>query len=254
MYRIENRCGLRIGVVVEGDEQSSRLVFVMHGLTGSKDQPHIVGMREAFADAGFTVVAFDTTHSWGDSDGDSIHATATSYLHDLADVIDWAQTRPWFKQPFVLAGHSLGGISSLMYARQHREAVSGLFPMSTAISGKLYRETLDSDFVNDWKTNGSYFKQSKSLPGKSGYVGWNFLVDLDRYNALEAAPAITCPVLLLVGSKDNPAHQRMLYEKLDGLKELHVIDGMEHTPTTRQEIDTMKTILTVWIQRTLVAD
>lgn len=44
---IKNRKGQKIAVILEESENSKGLVFVMHGLGGFKEQPHI----ETFADA-----------------------------------------------------------------------------------------------------------------------------------------------------------------------------------------------------------
>lgn len=250
--QVNNSNGLKIAVEVEGDLTSDKLVFITHGLSGSKDQPHIIGMREAFVNEGYTVVSFDTTYSFGESEGDPVNATATSYISDLEDVIAWAEQQEWYKEPFALAGHSLGGISSLVYASKHPNKVSTIFPMSTVVSGKLWHEIQDPEYLKGWKEKGYYFKESQSMPGRSGNVGYGLAEDLLNYDALEFATDIKCPVLLLVGSEDEgttPKMHQLLHDKLGGSKELHIVEGMEHTPRNQQEIDEMKKVIKDWLNK-----
>ena len=59
----------------------------MHGLGGFKEQKHIQTFADAFLENNFTVVLFDTTHTYGESEGKYEDATTTNYYEDLEDVI-----------------------------------------------------------------------------------------------------------------------------------------------------------------------
>lgn len=109
----------------------------MHGLSGCKDEFHIASFAETFSSSGYTVIRFDTTNTFGESDGDYAEATVTSYYNDLEDVIKWAGKQEWYEEPFFLVGHSLGGISTAHFAENFPEKVKGLAPLSTVISGEL---------------------------------------------------------------------------------------------------------------------
>lgn len=249
---IDNRHGLKVAVAVEGNKNSDNLVFVLHGLSGSMEQPHIQITRKAFINAGFTVVALDATHSFGDSGGDSIHATATTFIEDLEDVIKWAGEQAWYQEPFVIAGHSLGGLAQLVYCSNHPNKIKALAPLGTVVSGKLMHEAYDKEFKNEWRQRGYYFKESKSLPGKKGKIGWTLMEDVLRYDVLPVASDIHCPVILIVGAEDTsarPEHQKLLAEQLGGEKELHIIEGMEHTPATKEQLNELQALLSAWINR-----
>ena len=68
-FFIENRKKQKIAILVEARPNAKGLVFVMHGLGGSKGQPHISAMAKVFFESGYTVVRFDTTNTFGESDG-----------------------------------------------------------------------------------------------------------------------------------------------------------------------------------------
>ena len=88
---IKNRKDQKIVVVLEKQENQKGLVFVMHGLGGFKEQPHVQTFKEAFREESFTTILFDSTNTLGESEGKYEEATTTNYFEDLEDVIEWAK-------------------------------------------------------------------------------------------------------------------------------------------------------------------
>ena len=95
---ILNRKGQKVVVLIDEKKKSKGLAFVMHGLSGNKEQPHIQVIAKSFAGNGYTVVRFDTTNTFGESDGNYEDATITNYYEDLEDVISWASKQKWYKE------------------------------------------------------------------------------------------------------------------------------------------------------------
>jgi alpha/beta superfamily hydrolase len=60
---IENRNDQKIAAVLEIANNSKGLVFVMHALGATKDQPQIQTFAKAFRDNNYTVIRFDATNS-----------------------------------------------------------------------------------------------------------------------------------------------------------------------------------------------
>jgi pimeloyl-ACP methyl ester carboxylesterase len=252
---IRNREDKKLCVVVEGPKVPGKLAFVMHGLGGNKDQPHIRAMAEAFLEAGYTVVSFDTTNTFGESDGQYENATITNYYTDLEDVIEWAGTQVWYTEPFALCGHSLGGISTALYAESHPTMVLGLAPISTVISGKLSFETHamfpDLESLEEWKQDG--IQITKSHDGsRDKRLKWSHMEDRLKYDLLPHTDSLTMPVILIVGEKDDrtpPVHQQKLYEKLPGQKELHIIEGALHSFYESSQRAELTQLLKLWIEK-----
>lgn len=255
MYKeiIKNRKGQNIVVIIEENDNQKGLAFVMHGLGGFKEQPHITTFAEAFEEKGYTTIRLDTTNTFGESDGHYEDATITNYYNDLEDVIEWAKQQKFYQEPFCLAGHSLGGISTALYAQNHPEKVKGLAPISTVVSGKLSAEIpKHKETAEEWEKTGWRITESESQPGLTKKLKWSHMEDRLKYDLLVKANNLTMPVLLIVGDKDEGTpseHQKMLYEKLPGEKEMHIIKGAPHTFVDEKHLKEIKDIFMKWIDK-----
>ncbi|MBI2552665.1 alpha/beta fold hydrolase [Candidatus Uhrbacteria bacterium] len=293
---IQNRKGQKVAVVVDVPahppeaDQSGKLAFVMHGLGGFKEQPHIEVMAKVFLEHGYTVVRFDTTNTFGESDGQYEEATTTNYYEDLEDVIGWAarlsqnltavrfwdssaQPQPWYQEPFVLAGHSLGGLCVALYGERHPEKVKALAPIGTVVSGKLSMEGHAKDEEwRKWKETGWRTTHSVSNPDAIKRLPWSHMEDRLKYDLLApfSPPArggdkegvgvgggrmtdrLTMPTLLVVGEKDEscpPEHQKILYAALPGTRELHIISGAPHTFREPVHLEEFARVIGQWLTK-----
>ncbi|HEX8993891.1 MAG TPA: alpha/beta fold hydrolase [Candidatus Paceibacterota bacterium] len=252
---ILNRKGQHVMVLVDVREASKGLAFVMHGLGGFKEQDHIAAVAHALSAQGFTVVRFDTTNSIGESDGRYEDATTTNYYEDLEDVIEWSKTQPWYQEPFILSGHSLGGISAALYAQKHPESVRALVPLSPVVSGTLRMEANKKyrpEDTAEWERTGWRETESKSKPGVVKRLPWSHFVDCLQYDLLPGADKLTMPVLLIVGENDTttpPEQTQILCQALPGAKELHVIAGASHTFRDPHHLAQIQQIISDWAQK-----
>lgn len=248
---IKNRKNKNIAVVIDRAESQKGLAFVMHGLGGTKNEPHIETFASAFTGKGFTVIRFDTTNTIGESDGKLEDATLTNYYEDLEDVIEWASSQKWYEEPFVLAGHSLGGISTALFAESYPEKVKALAPISAVIAGRFTEETPDFKKIGkDWEKKGIREWESSSQPGLIKRLKWSHVEDRRKYDLLPNVDKLKMPVLMMVGSLDDVTpleHQQLLYDKLPGKKELHIIKGSEHTFRKKEHLNEIKKIFLNWI-------
>lgn len=251
---IKNRHDKNIAVIVEENPNPKGLVFIMHGLGGFKEQKHIQIFAEAFKENSFTTALFDATHTFGESEGLYEDATTTNYYEDLEDVINWAKTQTWYKEPFWLVGHSLGGISTALYAEKYPEKVRALAPISTVVSGALSVESkTDSGELERWEKTGWRETVSEST-GKIKRLKWSHMADRMKYDLMPQVSKLTMPVLLIVGDKDDstpPEHQKVLFDALTCKKEMHVIKGAPHTFRDPAHLEEIKAIFNKWIKTNL---
>ncbi len=249
---VKNRNGQKLAVVVERNLQQKGLTFVMHGQSGFKEQPHVRTFIEAFLEKGYTVISFDVANTIGESEGNAEDASVTSYYADLEDIISWALTQEWYQEPFVLAGHSLGGICTALFAENFPSKVKALAPISTVVSGKLSQESDSKEELDEWRKTGWKTKQSRSKPGITVRIKWASFEDRMKYDLLKKVDQLVMPVLLIVGEKDDstpPRHQKILFDKLPGRKELHIIKGAPHSFRDQEHLAKVKDFFLQWISK-----
>ena len=262
---IQNRNEKKIAVIVEKPEHPvglapletgkllTGLAFIMHGLSGYKEEFHIEASAKAFLENNYTAVSFDARDTFGESEGNYEDATVTSYYEDLEDVIQWAKTQEWYIEPFCLAAHSLGGLCIILYAEKHPEKIKGIAPTSTIISPDLSMETsmYHGDKIKEWKKTGWMTKESLTRQGLQKRLKYSHWEDRVKYDILPEAHKLTMPVLLMTGEKDDPAppkHQQILFDKLPGRKEIHIIKDAEHVFSGEKQLNEIKDIMSRWIK------
>ena len=249
-FEIRNRHDEIIVLVIENMHSTGGFCVLGHGLGGYKYQPIIRTLAEAFWERGYTTLRFDATHSFGESGGYYEEATATSYYQDLEDVLAWAQGQPYFYQPFMLAGYSLGGLCALWFAENYPEQVEGVAVVATGISGRLFLETIPQEAIEEFEQSGWVISESEMVPGLYKKLRWHqFSEDLLNYDLLERVALLTMPVLLITGEEDTgtpPAHHQILFEKLPGPKNYQIIPGAPHSLIEKRHLAAVKKIVCNW--------
>lgn len=209
---------------------------VQHGFSGSTTQTHVREFIRRYLDAGYRVIAPDCTHSFNDSDGELIDATAETHIHDLEDTIAWAENQPWFRTPFALCGHSIGGFSVLHYAQKSPQKVKTLFPAAAVINGTLLEEAYAASRPEELallRETGAVPRESER-DGRSykGFRSYTWFKSIFSYDMLENAAALTMPVLIVAGENDPscpPAHQKKLFSSLpEGTATFHRLGEADH--------------------------
>ena len=249
---IKNRKNQNIIVVVEQAEKQKGLAFVMHGNASNKDLAQIKTFTQVFKENGYTAIRFDTTNSSGESDGKIEDATFTNYYEDLEDVISWASKENFYQEPFILCGHSMGSMCVAYFAEKYLERVKALALISTVISGRLSEQTAEFKMIaKDWEEKGVREWTSLSMPGITKRLKWQHVLDKRKYDLLPEANNLNMPVLLIAGDRDDVTpldQQKMLYEKLPGKKELHVIKNAPHSFGKQNELEEIYQTMDKWIK------
>jgi alpha-beta hydrolase superfamily lysophospholipase len=251
-FKFNNRDGVEIVGTLDLVRPPKGLAFIAHGLSGSRKEPQITEFAKACNEAGYSSIRWDAANTLGESGGDLKYANVTSYHSDLEDVIAWAKSQDWYQQPFVLMGHSLGGISVGLYAEEHPEHVKGLAPLSTVVSGKLSKQTkiMRGIDMDQWKRDGYFEEPRQTAPGTKK-VYYSELEDRLRYDLLPHADKLTMPLLFIVGSEDDGTpeeHQRLLMNAAtSSKKEIHVINGAKHSFIEHGHLDQVKKIIVKWV-------
>jgi pimeloyl-ACP methyl ester carboxylesterase len=176
--RIQNRHGLELFVKIIEPPNVRGNAYLVHGLTDVHDTPHMRALTSAFTQRGYRVVVWDSSHSWGRSEGSSDRATFYFHHEDLEDVIAWSSGQTWYAEPFMMAGFSLGGVAAGTFAASHPRQVEGLALVSSVVSGARVRRRIPAPFRGLWRLR----KVMTVPPGDAG-------ADRGRRQGLRDAPA-----------------------------------------------------------------
>ncbi|MFA6999941.1 MAG: alpha/beta fold hydrolase [Candidatus Paceibacterota bacterium] len=253
-FEIKNRKGLKIVGELSIPKKSKGLSFTLHGLGGFKEQPHIIILANTLLENDYTVINFDATNSTGESGGKYGNATFQDHYENLVDVITWAKTQIWYKQPFILAGQSLGGYAVARYAEDYPKEVKALLFYAGVVAGELSyksKEKFESAKFKTWKETGWREEESKSRPGLIKRLPWSYMEEGLKHDLRPNASKLTMPILFVVGGSDK-AHisgdQKVLYDIVSGPKEMHIVPGAPHDFCDLEHLRQLKTVFNNWLK------
>ena len=237
---LKNSANEIIYVQVEGYEhrRNKKIAFIQHGLASNLEHSAVQTAKKAFLDNGYLVIIFDSRYSMGKSDGEVINVRLATFKKDLETVINWAKKQNFYREPFILAGHSLGGASVLQYSAENASVIDAVIPITPVVSGVTWENSCMfymPDFCKDWKKKGFYNYQPVVLP-------YTVVEEAKNYDALRLAKDIKARVLLITAEDDHiiaPQDVKALYQALETKKSLGIVSEGGHNFTTersRQEL------------------
>lgn len=230
---------------VSGEQRPG--VILCHSFTGYKEIPHLKALAEELAERGSVALRFDFSDCVGESEGTCEGMTLTKQIQDLRDAISYFESRGEVDPGRIgLAGHSLGGMTSIMVvARDERPAaVVAIASPANAECEKLFQ----GNEIERWKRAGHIH-----LPTyKRGEVkiGWQFYEDLQQYDAQEAVRDIGVPVRFVHGTADDIVpldNSERMYEQAIQPKDLYKVEGADHLFSDRSGQEAMVDATVGWL-------
>jgi putative redox protein len=171
------------------------LVLLSPCFTCTRDIAPVRNLARDLADLGFVAVRFDPTGS-GKSEGRFEDATVSKYVEDLIAV---ARTLAPAASPLVLAGHSLGGVVSLLAARTLDPAA--VVTLASNASGRALVGVLGRDVFERARREGRALFDPGD--GVTRPLTRAFVDDLEQHDPLAAARALDRPLLVFHGDQDE---------------------------------------------------
>ncbi|KKS30457.1 MAG: hypothetical protein UU89_C0009G0013 [Parcubacteria group bacterium GW2011_GWC2_42_11] len=236
--------GTTLSVLAEPTEFVAGTAILLHSASGTAETDVMNTLAEAFKIRGFCVVRFDAYNSLGDSSGDFSKFTTTSYRKDLECVIEWAGSEPWWQEPLVLVGHSLGGLVAGMYAREHQAEVDELVLLAPTLSGQSYVETYlrnNKEDFDTWKSTSERLIEHPISHAEFS-LPFSFVEDMEQYSLLPTDKNLPIPTTVFAGENDitsDYSELKTFCEKVGNHATLKKLKGVGHTPRTRHDIEVL---------------
>lgn len=209
-----NRDGKRMPATLQlPDGDAKGTVIVLHGIGGWRNQLLLTKVAEYLQGQGYIVFRFDESDGVAAPDADFFHNTTSHYMRDLEDVIAHLKKKSGFKEPFVLVGHSMGGLLATWYASLHPREVKRLILLAPAISlTSMWWMQLPWALMyivrGHWRLLG--------IDKKRFLLGPNWLRDFGKLNGYKFAKNISVPTLIISAEKDYTvakAHEHRAYAR-----------------------------------------
>lgn len=253
---LQNRKGQNIvGLLTKPEDEIKGTAVIQHGWSGKKEQKHIVAMQEAFLENGWQTFNFDTTNSFGESDGDFAESRLGLHYEDLEDVCKWIQQQDWYVPGLAISGHSMGGYATARYAEDYPEEVQLIAPIAPVVSGQLTseaKERKEPGALARWKEEGVLVSESTTTPGLIKRAPWAVYEEWLNHDLLPNADKLTMPVFLLTGTDDSscpPDHVQQLFDVIPHQnKAYEIIEGAPHTYITEEDLQSVKEKLSNWLK------
>ncbi len=243
-----NRHGLKVFVKVITPPEVRGSAYLAHGFSDVHDAAHMRAMTAAFVRAGFRVIVWDATHSWGRSEGERERATFYYHHEDLEDVIEWSRSQDWYEPEFLVAGHSLGGLMAGAYAAAHPKQVAGLVLVSPVVSGPALRRRIPLPVRAWWRLRG---RVTPPMRGAKA-IAWEFLRSSWSYNLLAEGRRLVMPVLIVGAGRDYIVPPRLLRRLLRAIghesKRLEIVPGVRHGFDGAWEMERLEAVVSEWLR------
>lgn len=200
------------------------LVIVVHGFTGHMEETHIAGLASALNDAGFASLRVEM-YGHGKSGGDFRTHTVAKWVSELLTVIDYASGLD-FVTNLYMAGHSQGGLATILAAGMNSDRLKAVVPLSPAVSiqtDSLRGTTLGAQYDPQHIPDEVVFPDGKVLSGDYFRIAQMLPVS-------EAIKRYKGPVLLVHGDEDEavPLQASLDIEGEFANARLKIIRGDDH--------------------------
>jgi uncharacterized protein len=244
----DNSKGMRLhGVLRFPYENAQNLpaIIICHGFMNHKDHILINYLATTLTKKGFVTLRFDFSHH-GTSEGDIEDATVTKQIDDLKSAIKFMLDEGSVDSSKIgVLGHSLGGSVAIMSCIDNQNVRAIVTLNATAHINQLIDSYLSDTEMLQWRKTGSTFINGNKL-------NKHFLDDAEKYEVLEYAKQLNCPLLIVHGASDRrvpPLSARELLRDSNLPKDLKLIEGANHDFTAEQNREEMISLTFSWFNR-----
>lgn len=233
---------------VEHDDPADQRpgVILSHSFTGYKEIPHLKALADRLASEGFIALRFDFTDCVGESDGTCEDMKLSNQITDLKSALSFFESRGDVDEKRVgLAGHSLGGMTSILVAAED-DRPSALVPIAAPANAEC-EKLFQGNEIDRWERAGHiHFPTYKRGEVK---IGWQFYEDLQQYDALDAMPDIDIPVRFVHGTDDDIvplSNSESMYDRSNDPRDLKRVEGADHLFSGKKAQDAMVEATADW--------
>lgn len=209
-------------------------LLVMHGFKGYKDYGFLPRLADAAASQGWLAHRFNFSHSGMTRAIDRFERpdlfereTWRFQVEDVQHVLRHVTRHEHSSLPVVLFGHSRGGLTSILAAREIQQRGGGLHVDGVvAAAAPADANRLNADDRNTLLTEGRLLSPS-GRTGQDLFVGKQWLEQIDAeprwHDPLAAAAELICPLLIVHGTGDTTVDIADAHRYADAQPNAHLV-------------------------------
>lgn len=207
------------------------VVILLPGFTQTKEEAVLIALAESLTEQGIAAIRFDYA-GIGASEGTVADDYRLSYMLNDVDTIwqfcfhhdrlDPARIGIW--------GYDLGGMMAVISAAENTR-ISPVCAVSAP--ARFGSSAIVEEQAADWESNGVWNRTMTD--GRMLAVPYAFFADARKHAAAPMIPALTQPLMVMLGSEDTqvlPIDTRSYFDRATDPRELVIIDGMDHDGIT----------------------
>jgi alpha/beta superfamily hydrolase len=202
------------GILDRPPHRPAGFIVLAHCFTCSKDLKASVRISRGLAQRGWGVLRFDFA-GLGNSEGDFAMTNLASNKVDLSMAIDYL--RQQHEAPFLLVGHSFGGVAALAVAQQ-AESIRGLVTIAApSETSHLADVLLRLDPAIETTGRGEVMIGGRKFP-----IDRQMIEEFRRYDLGKDLETLNKPLLLLHSPDDETVayeHARQIYQQVSRISE-----------------------------------
>lgn len=191
-------------------------IVIIPGFTGYPEEKTFEDLEKQLTIKGHSVIKLAWPY-FPDNLSKYSFTETINHAHKVVRTLDINDT--------VILGFSMGGIIACYLAEEFKPKKLGLIVTP-------YQAGSEDDLAGkykEWKETG--YRDLKSSRFGNLRIPFSFIEDARKYNALEIIDKISCPIVFIVGEKDEKVPNNVtqkLFNEANEPKEWYVIKGMEH--------------------------
>ena len=178
--------------------KSKSIVILSHALANDKsERGKLDKVAEKLNESGFNVLAFDFS-GCGESDNDTL--TIGKEVDDLKSTIDFVKSKGFEK--IALFGHSTGGLVSLKAYNSEIRTIVLWSPVTNKVKYR-WEDKLSKEQLQELNEKGYFTRKRTNAIRETYHIDKQMLKDRETVNQKELLKSISCPVLIIQGTKDT---------------------------------------------------
>ena len=177
--------------------KSKSIIILSHALANDKsERGKLDRVAEKLNNSGYGVLAFDFS-GCGESDDDTL--TIEKEVDDLKSAISFVKSRGF--QKIALFGHSVGCLVTLRAYSKEIETMVLWSPITNKVKYR-WEDKLSKEQLREVKEKGYFTRTRKNAIRKIYHIDKKMLKERESVNQKQLLKSISCPVLIIQGTKD----------------------------------------------------